>query len=485
MREREVIMAKWSNAALTHAGIELLNSTISGATIEITSVKAGSGSVPIVDLRDQTALQNVKQTLQISKFQTMDGVTTISALLSSIGLTESYELQQIGIYANNTNDEEILYAIAQADEATEIPTQEEIPLYSIYFNFHLAMANDVSLSCNVDPAGLVTLAELNEALATVGFDTENVAFTGAFSVNRATDTTEGMYSVAMGMMPVAIGVATISLGIASTASGDFSQAFGYYTSATGRFAQANGQQATASGEGAYSNGYYTNALDYQYVIGHYNNGNTALKTASEGTDGTIFVVGNGTKTARSNAFRVNADGTLRSNGSFGNSGADYAEYKEWLDGNSQQNDRRGLFVTLEGDMIKIAKPGDFILGVISGSPCLIGNADEDWQGKYLKDEYGSKILIDYEYTDADGKKVKTKTFAVNPEYDPSLPYIERAKRPEWDAVGMLGFLVVRDDGSCQVNGYCNVGDGGIATLSESGYRVVQRVSDKLVKILFR
>lgn len=50
---------------------------------------------------------------------------------------------------------------------------------------------------------------------------------------------------------------------------------------------------------------------------------------------------------------------------------------------------------------------------------------------------------------------------------------------------MLGVLPVRDDGTCEVNGYCKVVDGGIATKANSGYRVVARVADNIIKVLFR
>jgi len=76
-------------------------------------------------------------------------------------------------------------------------------------------------------------------------------------------------------------------------------------------------------------------------------------------------------------------------------------------------------------------------------------------------------------------------YEVNPNYDPDRPYIPRSDRPEWDAVGMLGVLAVRDDGACQVNGYCNVSDEGIATASDTGWRVIARVAENIVKVVFR
>ena len=57
-----------------------------------------------------------------------------------------------------------------------------------------------------------------------------------------------------------------------------------------------------------------------------------------------------------------------------------------------------------------------------------------------------------------------------------MEYIQRSNRPEWNAVGMLGVLAVRDDGTCKVNGFCTLADGGIATASDKGYRVVKRVT---------
>lgn len=55
----------------------------------------------------------------------------------------------------------------------------------------------------------------------------------------------------------------------------------------------------------------------------------------------------------------------------------------------------------------------------------------------------------------------------------------------WSAVGMLDVLSVWDDGTCEVNGYCNVSDGGIATKADSGYRIVKRVNENIVKVIFR
>ena len=74
---------------------------------------------------------------------------------------------------------------------------------------------------------------------------------------------------------------------------------------------------------------------------------------------------------------------------------------------------------------------------------------------------------------------------LNPHYDPTQEYIPRSKRPEWAVVGMMGKLVVIDDGSCEENGWCTAGKGGIATKSETQtkFRVMKRVDKNHVKVL--
>lgn len=74
---------------------------------------------------------------------------------------------------------------------------------------------------------------------------------------------------------------------------------------------------------------------------------------------------------------------------------------------------------------------------------------------------------------------------LNPDYDHTIKYLPRTQRPEWDAVGMMGKLVAVDDGTCQVNGWCAVGEGGKATHSDARtrYRVMARLDDTHIRVL--
>ena len=78
-------------------------------------------------------------------------------------------------------------------------------------------------------------------------------------------------------------------------------------------------------------------------------------------------------------------------------------------------------------------------------------------------------------------------YVPNPDYDETKEFVPREDRSEWSPIGMLGVLTVRDDGTCKVNSYAKVADGGIATHStdKNDYRVIKRVNDHLVKVVFR
>ncbi|HBI03079.1 MAG TPA: exosporium leader peptide, partial [Paenibacillaceae bacterium] len=120
------------------------------------------------------------------------------------------------------------------------------------------------------------------------------------------------------------------------------------------------------------------------------------------------------------------------------------------------------------------------------------SAEMRWEKKFLTDKWGRiqyhKVAVPA-VTDHNGNVIipeyKDTQPILNPEWNPEQEYIPRLKRPEWVAVGMLGKLLVRDDGTCQVDGYCKPNVEGIATASATGYRVLKRTDSDQILILFK
>lgn len=326
----------------------------------------------------------------------------------------------------------------------------------------------------------------------------------------------GNYSITSGWWTRADGQCAHAEGLLTRASGHFAHAEGTRTKATinnahaeGDLTQATGRQAHAEGVQSIASGYCAHAEGSNTKATNYYSHAEGLGTIAAGRNQTamgkynisdtnsLVIVGNGSKdTTRSNAYKLDANGNGWFEGTVASTGADYAEYFEWIDGNPDGEDRIGRVVTLEGEKIRFANDGEYVLGVISGTALVLGdNPGDEWKYKFLKDEYGrylTETVEDFiEYFDYEtGEKVVESTGFVtrkvlNPEFNPEDEYITRKERNEWEIVGMMGKLHVIDDGTCVPNGYAKVSHDGIVTHSDkvTTMRVMERINDNIVLIL--
>ena len=245
---------------------------------------------------------------------------------------------------------------------------------------------------------------------------------------------------------------------------------------------------------AFGMGQYVSTRGNQFVIGKAN-----IKDKKDGsTPSYYFIIGNGTEEwddVRSNALTVDPTGNLAIAGTMSSAGADYAEFFEWKDGNPEAEDRVGYIVALDGNKLILANEGDYILGVVSGTATVLGdNPEWNWAKRWITDDFGriqyEDKVIHHEAEERNGETIPAwdetiKAPVVNPDYNPDQKYTKRADRPEWSAVGMMGKLYVRDDGTCQVNGYVKP-INGVATASTSGtMRVIERVSDNVIRVVIK
>ncbi len=278
-----------------------------------------------------------------------------------------------------------------------------------------------------------------------------------------------------------------------------SHAEGSETVASGSYSHAEGRNTTASGLASHAEGYNTIANGWaQTVCGKFNN-----KLGKDDHFSNPFVVGNGTKEeSRANAFRITASGAVYGKGAYNSSGADYAEFiRPWADGNENNEDRVGYFVTVKDGYLYKANEGDYIAGITSGNPSIVGNSDEEYYWRWERDEFNRVLYKEVpeaiEKVGEDGRLFTEKsenTVKVpkqSEEYDVSLQqsYVERKDRKEWDYVGMVGVVPVRDDGSCEVGRFCKCKGGGIATIAEKRgfdtYMVIDRISDNIVSVILK
>jgi hypothetical protein len=131
---------------------------------------------------------------------------------------------------------------------------------------------------------------------------------------------------------------------------------------------------------------------------------------------------------------IRGDGTTISDGPYAGTGADYAEYFEYADGNSDAENRAGVSMVLENGLMRQAVHGEIPFAVISRNPSIVGGGDiSRHKDKYLRTAYGNYDL------DSEGER------QLNPYWDSELEYVSREDRDEWDTAGLVGKLRVNND----------------------------------------
>lgn len=325
------------------------------------------------------------------------------------------------------------------------------------------------------------------------------------SVNTSTNTVE-LNSVDTKGQPVTVSSSN-KYAIAPSPFGNPTHAEGHKTIATGESSHAEGFGTIAFGSYSHAEGVNTTTTHIgAHIMGKYGDSPADYS----------WSLANGTSSsAKGLATKIQSDGKVFSDGAYASTGADYAEMFEWADENPEDEDRVGYFVTFDEnnpEKIRFAKSTDtYILGIISATPAIVGdNIDMNWKDRWLKDEWGrnlthevtipavietirelsvdpetlEEVWIEVEYEVMPERKEIQQI--PNPDWNPEDEYIPREQRKEWDAVGIVGKLRVRDDGTCEAGKLCYPNDQGIATLSnDKGYMVMKRISSNQVLVMFK
>ena len=309
-------------------------------------------------------LNNVTGTLAIANGGT--GATTAANALSNLGVTTALDNKADKDLSNVTGTLAITKGGTGATTAAN------------------ALSN-LGVTTALDNKADKDLNNVTGTLTTLHGGTGNTS--GYIRRGQKSGTGTGAYSTCEGNNTTANAQAAHAEGGSTTASGTNSHAAGQFTTASGNQSHAEGYYTTASGNNSHAEGYYTTANYCQNVLGKFNSekGTTDSYTSGSG----YLIVGCGTSSsAKANCFRATESNTYGL--TYNSSGADYAEMFEWEDGNISNEDRIGKFVTLDGDKIKLAtSQDDYILGVVSGNPSIIGDShDDQWVGMFEKDIYG-------------------------------------------------------------------------------------------------
>lgn len=173
-------MANFNEALLTKKGIALLAKTQAGQTgVKLTKAAAGCGTYEEGgSLVEREALKDQRQVFPLDKLSVQNSTTvsirfTITNEQASGNLQEGYYVKEVGIFAEDPDEGEILYAIATTvtDQWDYMPAYNSLlPTYiSVEFYVEVSNAASVTIVCN---GRFITAEEMEEELEKLKADAE-------------------------------------------------------------------------------------------------------------------------------------------------------------------------------------------------------------------------------------------------------------------------------------------------------------------------
>lgn len=156
----------WDQAVVTNAGKALLQQWAGGGTLTIDGAKAGAGAVSQLNLINQTAVTQEKQTLSIISARQVEGGTQFHVQITAPDA--GYTAKQIGIYGRLDGGDSTLIALYQDESGITVPSKAEMPDFVYAFYATIQGSNTGTLSVTLDTSALVTQATLTAAVAKAG-----------------------------------------------------------------------------------------------------------------------------------------------------------------------------------------------------------------------------------------------------------------------------------------------------------------------------
>lgn len=179
-------MASIKRTGITDKGKDLITREIAGLT-ELTFTKISASSNKLADTVNLETLINidgVKQTVNVSKVEKIGASQIkVTAAFNNSGLMSGYSMETLGIYAKDTAETEVLFAVTVANVADFMPATNGINLSTVTVELIFNLINTDNISLSIDTSALVTVGMFNSFKSEVNKD--YVKYTDLAEENKA------------------------------------------------------------------------------------------------------------------------------------------------------------------------------------------------------------------------------------------------------------------------------------------------------------
>ena len=162
-------MPNWNGLIITKKGRDLQAKVEAGKTaLNLTKMKIGSGTLPTgQQLENLTDLVEPKQNIGIAlKEVTENGLCRISATITNSELNIGYYVKELGVFAQDPDNGEILYAITADTAPDYLPAKGGATVVSQEFAVYIAIGNATDITAKIDPTALATMGYVQSNIDT-------------------------------------------------------------------------------------------------------------------------------------------------------------------------------------------------------------------------------------------------------------------------------------------------------------------------------
>lgn len=159
-------MANWQGAILTNKGRSLQAKVEGGlCQLALTKLKTGDGTLaPGQTLEALTDLVSPKQNIGISAIvvdEDQPGVVYVKGILSNASLTTGYMVKELGLFATDPDDGEILYAVTVDSNPDYLQDNTSATVITEALKLAIAVSNTSDVTATIDPEGLLTVEDMD------------------------------------------------------------------------------------------------------------------------------------------------------------------------------------------------------------------------------------------------------------------------------------------------------------------------------------
>ena len=160
-------MANWSGLTLTRKG-ELLHAKveINLCKLHLTKIKLGSGVLEDgQQLEVLTDLIQPRQTVGIgSVTDNKDGTVTVEGIITNTDLETGYTVTEMGLFATDPDEGEILYAITRDAHPDYLPAKGGATIVSQEFNLSIGITNAANVTATIHMGSLATIEHIQKLI---------------------------------------------------------------------------------------------------------------------------------------------------------------------------------------------------------------------------------------------------------------------------------------------------------------------------------